>query len=269
MGKLVDQTFRAVGRALGAILPLFAASVPAHAQAVDDAARDHVLESASAASLDTGTEVVPYLWAPTLVGNVGLGPAKVPVHITPASVAGGVKAGVMGYARRDLGDRFAYGEVVAVDFGDPAFAPFFGQPVVAKAVFTELGAGLNRTIRLGRTTVLKVSPYAGFQHFYIETRVSGALAIGAAGSWSSPVIGVTAQLPLTSRFSLDAKLDAAGFGLGRVDYQNLAAALEYRISKRMGLAMGYRTARGKYAGGTGLSLDLKGSGPLLAIRYRP
>lgn len=259
------------GRAFATILPLVAASVPVHAreEAIDGTAPYRVADSARPAVGNTGTEVIPYLWAPTIAGDVGLGPIKVPVRVTPASVAGGVKAGFMGHARRDLDDRFAYAEVVAIDFGDPTFAPFFGQPVVANILFTEVGAGLNRKIRLGRTTVLKVSPYAGFQHLYVEAGVSGALATRAAGSWSSPVVGVTAQLPLSPRFSLDAKVDAAGFGVGNVDYRSLAGALEYRVSRRIGLAVGYRSARGDYAGGSGLSLDLKGNGPLIALRYRP
>ena len=268
MGKKAGQAIGPVGRAFAAILPLFAANAPAHAQ-TEATTRPSTLESAPPTVPDEGTEVVPYLWAPTIAGNIGLGPISVPVRVTPSSVAGGVKAGFMGYARRDLDDRFAYGEVIAIDFGDPTFAPFFGQPVVASVLFTEVGAGLNRKIRLGRNTVLKVSPYAGFQHLYVEAQVSGALATRAAGSWSSPFVGVTAQLPLSPRFSLDAKIDAAGFGLGRIDYRNLAAALEYRLSRRVGLAVGFRSARGNYLGGPGLSLDLKGNGPLIALRYRP
>ena len=254
-----------------AILLAFSASPSAWAQTATTvtAKQIPVLDTARSASREAGTEFVPYLWAPTIDGDVGLGPIKVPVHVTPASVAGGVKAGFMGYARHDLGDRFAYGEVIAIDFGDPTFTPFFGQPVVANVLFTEVGAGLNRKIRLGRATVLKVSPYAGLQHLYVEAGVSGALMTRAAGSWSSPVVGITAQVAISPRFGFDAKLDAAGFGAGRVDYRSVAAAVEYRVSRRVGVVAGYRTSRGRYDGGSGLSLDLKGSGPLIALRYRP
>lgn len=67
---------------------------------------------------------------------------------------------------------------------------------------------------------------------------------------------------------MTAKLNAAGFGLDDTDYRSAAMAVEYRMTKRLALIGGYRVAKGRFDNPSGLALDLKGDGPMIALSYR-
>jgi hypothetical protein len=212
--------------------------------------------------------IAPYVWIPTITGNTALGALSVPVRVTPRDFAAGIKIGGMGNVRIERKRDFIFAEAIVADYDNKNFRPFFGQALASKIRYFELGAGLHRTWRIGPNTTVRLSPYAGVQFVHITSFVTGNLLTATAnGSWTSPVIGVIAEVPVSRRLSLVGKLDGAGFGIGDTDYRSLAVLADLRVSKRLSFNAGYRWGKGRYASDTGLALDLKAQGPQIGLRY--
>lgn len=212
--------------------------------------------------------VAPYGWLPTITGVSGLGPRQVATRVTPRDMIDGFKVGGMGYLRVDTPRAFAYSELIIADYDNPKFRPFFDQALKSKTRFVEVGIGLNRDILLADSDPIRVSPYIGVHYLRIRSFISGNLGSEEAfGTWTNPVAGITAELPVAKRLGLIVKADAAGFGLTDTDYRNVALLADYRFNGRLTLAAGYRWTAARFDNPTGLALDLKAKGPMVGLRY--
>lgn len=211
----------------------------------------------------------PYIWVPTLNGSASLGPIVAPVHVTPKDFADGFQIGGMGRLKIEHDNNFVYLDTIIVDYDSSSFRPFFEQPLLAKVRYFDFGIGTTKKIKLGKKASTTISPQIGVQHLYLLADVDGSLiAARAPGKWWSPSAGVTANIPLVKNLSVDLAAHAAGFGLDRSNYQNAEATLKYRIGKKWEISAGYRATKGRFDSTKGLSVDLDGGGPMVAISYK-
>jgi hypothetical protein len=213
--------------------------------------------------------VTPYVWAPTITGNVALGPVSVPTRVTPADFVDGLQVGGMGSVRVDVDRTFVYAEGIFVDYRNSHFRPFFGQGVTSKIRFGAIGIGIKRQLRISPHITLQVSPTIGIQHLRINALVAGDLLnTSGSGQWTSPAAGLEIELPIGKRVRLISKLDAAGLGIADTDYRSAALMIDFHFTKHLSLNGGYRVAKGKFENPNGLSLDLRGGGPVIGLSLR-
>ena len=218
---------------------------------------------------ETILTVMPYAWAPTVRGTTSLGQLSVPVVVTPGDLIDGFKIGGMGALKIERGRAFAYIDGIVVNYDNKNFRPFFGQAVTSKIRFGETGVGTIRSVKLGPKTVVRVSPHIGIQYLKIDTAVVGnILTVSTDGEWINPAAGVMVDFPISERFTLNSQFGAAGFGLTDTNYLNASARVDYRLTRRLSLGVGYRWANARFENPQGLALDLHGGGPMLALHYR-
>jgi hypothetical protein len=210
----------------------------------------------------------PYVWVPTITGTSALGQLEAQVTVKPKDFVEGFKLGGMGRVKIEQRDRFIYVDAIVVDYDNRSFQPFFGQPLRSKIRYFDFGIGVTKAVRINERTSLSLSPRVGIQHLYLTADVNGTLIVAKSdGKWWSPSAGLTVSLPVTDRLSVDLSADAAGFGLGDVDYQNAAFMLKYRLGRHWDATAGYRVAKGRFFSPGGLSIDVDGKGLMVAIAY--
>lgn len=211
----------------------------------------------------------PYVWVPTLSGSATLGAIDAPVRVKPKDFVEGFQIGGMGRVKIEQRDRFIYADAIVVDYDNRSFQPFFGQPLRAKIRYFDFGIGVTKSLRLGEGRALTLAPQIGAQRLYLMADVNGSLIVAKAeGRWWSPSAGLTASLPVTDRLLVVLSTNAAGFGLANTNYQNGSVSLNYRLGSHWNVTAGYRIAKGRYDSPGGLSIDLDGNGPMVAIAYR-
>jgi hypothetical protein len=226
-------------------------------------------QAQAAPSDGTIVTVMPYVWAPKVRGTTALGQLSVPVEVTPSDFVDGLKIGGMGALKIERGRVFAYIDAIVVDYDNRNFRPFFSQPVKAKIRFGEAGVGIIRTVKRGPKSVLRVSPHIGIQYLKIDTAVGGnILAVSTGGEWINPAAGVMVDFPISKRFTVNGQFNGAGFGLTDTNYLNASTRLDYRLSQRLSVGVGYRFARANFQNPQALALDLTGGGPMFALQYR-
>jgi len=85
-----------------------------------------------------------------------------------------------------------------------------------------------------------------------------------------PIIGARGAWPLGQAWTLIARADIGGFGVGSDFTWSALAAADWSISENFGLLLGYRALDTDYSKGSGadrFNFDLLVSGPLLGLRY--
>lgn len=95
-------------------------------------------------------------------------------------------------------------------------------------------------------------------------------AVARSKSLFDPILGARAAWPIGQAFTLTARADVGGFGVGSDLTWSALAAVDWSISENFGLVFGYRALDTDYSKGSGedrFEFDLRVSGPLLGLRY--
>lgn len=245
-------------------------------QSIADAARNfrHITSSfcalvASASSAtcraeDIDLSIAPFVWAPSLKGELSEGPILIPLDASPGDLAGGIKSGGMLHAEAE-GQLFrASLQGMYADFHDRSFAPVFGADVRSSLLTVEMLAGPR--IRRG---AVEVVPMAGMRH----TRVTGALNAAGLGTvkiakrWSEGIAGLDVKARLSPRFALRARGTVAFAGPAGQSSADLIVAGTRQLTRNFSLALGYRWARETVRADTASSfgMQLKASGPVAGL----
>ena len=244
-----------------------AAICTAHPATADEAEENSGAIPAHAAE-PVKVTLQPYIWVPTLKGTASLGPVVAPVNVVPKDFADGFQIGGMGRLKVERGGAFVYLDTVIIDYDSRSFRPFFEQPLLSKTRYFDAGIGITRQVQLSKKRAATISPQVGVQHLYLLADVDGNLiSARASGQWWSPAVGVAASIPASDDLSVELAANAAGFGLGRSNYQNAEAALKYRLGESWNVSAGYRITKGRFDSRDGLSIDLDGGGPMVAVAY--
>lgn len=214
--------------------------------------------------------VAPYLWAPSLDGDVGIGQLATSFDVGARDLASKVNAAFMGYLRATREAQFLYIESVGMRFRDPDSEPFFNQNVKSQVLLTEIGYGRHYSLKgVGRES-LKFQPYIGIRYAELEAEIrSPQQSLHADENWLDPVLGIITTLPIRNSLALVVKTDAAGFGLGRDRYWNVVGLLQWHWNSRVSFAAGYRMARfdADPGGSNDLQMDLRAEGPMVGVAW--
>ncbi len=85
-----------------------------------------------------------------------------------------------------------------------------------------------------------------------------------------PVIGARGAWPIGQAWTLIARADIGGFGVGSDFTWSTMAVLDWSLSRNFGLVFGYRALDTDYSQGSGderFEFDMRVAGPLLGLRY--
>lgn len=237
--------------------------------------------------------IAPYAWAPGIKGPVGVGNTRQQIDRSTRDMISDLKGGAMGYLRWNRDRHFVYFEGVGASWRDTNFDSFLGQNVDSEIIFLE--AGYGQYFRLDWALMpqneLRLSPYIGVRYASMDVDIQfdrpiegfledpgavfEALQEGVPQDVSEEAIdlalGLFTDMPLTRSLSLQLKLDAAGFGLGRTRYWNGAAAFGYSFGSHWQAFGGDRSSRieATAGGDNELNLNWRLSGPLLSLAGAP
>lgn len=95
-------------------------------------------------------------------------------------------------------------------------------------------------------------------------------AAAESKSLFDPIVGARAAWPIGQAWTLIARGDIGGFGVGSDLTWSALAAADWSISENFGLVLGYRALDTDYSKGSGedrFNFDMLVSGPLLGLRY--
>lgn len=118
--------------------------------------------------------------------------------------------------------------------------------------------------------------YVGGRYQSLSLDLSIKLPNGASDaaaetkSLFDPVVGARAAWPLGQAWTLIARADIGGFGVGSDLTWSALAVADWSISQNFGLVFGYRALDTDYSEGSGsnrFEFDVLVSGPLLGVRY--
>ncbi|WP_159979103.1 MULTISPECIES: hypothetical protein [unclassified Novosphingobium] len=213
--------------------------------------------------------VVPFVWAPDFKGSMRKGPLAVPLDITAADIAGGVKVGFMGYGDVRTPGFIASGHVLWARFSERSFDPLSGAETRAELTSFEALAGPR--IKAG---AMEIAPLAGVRH----NRLKGVLnpdtpaEIALERGWTTGMVGALVEARVTRSLTLRARGTVGVAGPGDFTSRDLVLLAGYRLAPKISLVGGYRWARERITprnpeSDLGLALDARG--PLVALHFGP
>ena len=218
--------------------------------------------------------VAPYVWIPTVTGDIGLGAQGIPLNLNAG----------------DLLDVFEFGGLIRGEFRHKS-----GWGVSVDHIFADLGTGfdiligdVDVSIDAGITEVAIIrriesgtdsfEPYAGIRHWnaHVTAEIqsfffNGTVEVG--DKWTDPIVGLRYIHPMGQRWRLIAQGDIGGFGAGSNFSWNAAAGASYALSRRSQFQVVYRVLSvdresPAIGGGSPVDLDLSISGPLIGFAYQ-
>jgi len=117
---------------------------------------------------------------------------------------------------------------------------------------------------------------AGVRTYALDTEVDvtiGGVAqpeLDADKSWLDPIVGVRFEPVLSERWTMSARADVGGFGLGSDLSWNASLNAGYRLSSYARVFLGYRVLDFDFADGSGsdrVEYDVRFSGPLVGVAF--
>ena len=229
--------------------------------------------SALAAEEDSGWQfdLAPlYLWATTISGEVGMGPATGEIEADFGDITDNLDAVFTTHFEARKGAWGGLFDVVYMDVGSGTDLPG-GARIDGSLQSTILEmSGLYRVDRGPHA----FDAIAGVRYSSQKTEISLSPA-GREGSveedWWDPIIGARWTWGFADRWSLGARGDIGGFGVGTEFQWNAAALMMWQPWKHVALAAGYRVLDQDYEEGKGMDryvFDATIHGPLLGIDIR-
>jgi hypothetical protein len=115
---------------------------------------------------------------------------------------------------------------------------------------------------------------AGARYYSLDTDVDlsvGGSPTGSLGNdhaWVDPIVGLRWSEDLGSHWTIRARADVGGFGIGSDFAWNASALLGYRFNASCSAQLGYRALSVDFARGSGgdrLAYDLTMNGPILGV----
>jgi hypothetical protein len=242
------------GLALGAVLLgfcLVAAAVPARA---DDSSADAWEFS-----------VTPYLWLATIDGSAGADDVDLPELNPDYSFFALDNLDIAGFlsAEARKGRWSLLADTFYVSYSDR----YPLGPLTAEAKVSGGAVELSTVYRL--RSIEYIGLIAGLRTISLELDL--ALNPGPAGrqreTWVDPLVGLSFEFPLDGRWTLVARGDIGGFGIGSERDINLLFGATMALSARSSLAFSYRYLAAKFDE-PDFRVDLAVTGYLLGWQFR-
>lgn len=225
-------------------------------------------------------QITPYIWATGLKGEIspfGLGPT-VPIDRSFSEGRDGLNvAGFVNIWGRY--DRFVVSaNVMYTDTSDSNIYSFPGTTQLPAIDVTGnidtkqfMGTFLGG-YRMLDTPDLSLDALGGIRLWHISNEIS-ASGLGRSESyretfsWADPVIGSRLFVNLSNRLSLQAQIDAGGFGVSSELTWSFLSTVNYILTDNLSLSAGYKMLDVDYKH-RGHVYDVRFSGPVLGVTYR-
>jgi hypothetical protein len=206
--------------------------------------------------------LAPYLWAAGLDGTIGKGPASAEVDASFADVFENLELGGMIHFEAE-GDRWLIlADGLFIGLGQSSDRP--RADVDVDQAQLELAAAYKAGKRFellvgGRYTSLEA-----------EVDIFGpvGLRIQEDHDWLDPFVGARLRVPVGGTWTVTARGDVGGFGVGSELTWNAAVHLAVRTSDNLSLAFGYRFLDVDFEEGSGLTrfvYDVQTHGPQVGV----
>ena len=221
---------------------------------------------ASAHAEPVKLSIAPFVWVPSLKGELSTDAIAIPLDVGPGDLIGGIKGGAMVHAEASFDHIQASVQTMYVDFHQGSFVPVFGADVRSSLFTVEALAGP----RLRRGTI-EVVPMVGLRH----TRITGTFdapglgRLKAARQWQEALLGLELQAPVSPQLSLRTRATYAIGGPSGQHSSDVIVAGSYRLGRSTSLVGGYRWASERvYADGAeSLGMELNGRGPIVGVVF--
>ena len=127
-----------------------------------------------------------------------------------------------------------------------------------------------------RTLWWGLQALVGARYYALDTRAEVTVddvpqpELDADKDWVDPILGLRFEPALPDRWTLSARIDVGGFGLGSDFAWNASLVAGYRLAGWARVFLGYRVLDFDFADGSGsgrVDYDVRFSGPLLGIAF--
>jgi hypothetical protein len=202
--------------------------------------------------------VQPYFMASHMNGTVGIGPVSAEVDVGPSEIFSNLQFGIMlnVEARKQ-------GWAVALD------AIYMDLEEDSETGNLTVGAQQSALeLDVFRRVGTSVEVFAGGRYNGLSSSIQGNLIDQSLKqSWFDPLIGLRFGTPETSKWSISVRGDVGGFGLGSNLTVQVLPILGFRLSRTIGLALGYRYIDVDYENeDDNFTYEMKTFGPDLRVR---
>ncbi|MEM9086279.1 MAG: hypothetical protein AAGB23_10190 [Pseudomonadota bacterium] len=218
--------------------------------------------------------LAPYVWIPSVSGDIGLGAQGVPLNLDAGDLLDVFEVG--GLIRGEVRHKSGWGVSADYIFADlgTSFDILIGD-ADADVSADILELAVNRRIKSGADAI---DIYAGVRRWDADVNVvidtfflSGDIAVG--DEWTDPLVGVRYLHPLSPRWRVIAQGDIGGFGVDSEFSWNAAVGVSYATSDHMQFQIVYRTLSVDrespgLGGGAPVDVDITISGPLIGLAFR-
>ncbi|HEY3278716.1 MAG TPA: hypothetical protein VGJ94_19035 [Syntrophorhabdaceae bacterium] len=229
-------------------------------------------------------EVIPYLWATALTGNVQVRGIDSKVDMSFADIWKDLDFGAMAHVEAMKGNWgfFADGLYVKLtadgDTAGPRVGPVSGS-VKIKEWIVELG-GLYRIGRwpVGEGRKISLDALGGGRYWYLESTLNFAapdrgllIDMSASKEWVDPFAGLRMRADLTRDLAFLLRGDIGGFGLGSTFSWNASGVFQYSFTPAIRTYLGYRAMKVDYESGSGATkfrYDVNMYGPIAGVGFR-
>lgn len=216
----------------------------------------------------------PYVWVPTVTGDIGLGAQGFDFELDAG----------------DLLDVFEFGGLIRGEVRHKS-----GWGLSADYVFADLGAGVDivignvdadidaKILELAVVRRIELSDnsldlYAGIRRWDADLDIAIETfffedTIRTGDEWTDPIVGARYQHSLSPKWRLIGQGDIGGFGAGSEFSWNAAAGVSYATSDKASFQLVYRVLSVDrkspgIGGGEQVDLNITIQGPLIGFAYR-
>jgi hypothetical protein len=231
-------------------------------------------EGETAASDGWEFQVIPYMWALGMDGDVGIDGSVSSVDMSFGDIWDNLDfAGMMHVeARRDRWGLFV----------DPLYAKLsadgdvsiLNADVEVEMALVEFGAlyRLNEPSPGPSLTALTFDVLAGGRYMHMDTDIDikgplgGKVSIDDDEDWVDPFIGLRIRVNMTRKLFLNLRGDIGGFGISECSdvTGNVLGVLGYQLNERTAILAGYRYLSLDYEN-SGFEFDVDLSGPVFGV----
>jgi hypothetical protein len=215
-------------------------------------------------------EIMPYYWSASLRGDLTIDGQKVETEGGGDGFFGDpALGGFLGHFEARCGPwAFAY-EPIIINADLPG-----GQPPATAAALS-IHAEIHEAF-IAHEIAEHVDCYVGARYFDLRTDMDLSIAgvplssHQSERSWIDPIVGVRYDTHFDERWSLRARADVGGFGVGSAFEWNAEVLAGYHFSSTVGLHLGYRVLSLDFNDGSGsdrLEYNLTMYGPIIGLSF--
>lgn len=221
-------------------------------------------------------QITPYWWFVSSEGNLTVDGTTVPFDLSYSDIAEKWDSGILNRCEAWRGDLGFFIDGIFANLEDDSTVSDLKYETKSTVIIADLGTGYRiAELPLGSGSdlpLLTIELLGGGRYMYFkgETDISGGSDTSRSQYWFEPFVGGRLSLRLAEKWYFSVRGDAGGFGIGSASdlTWSLVLAINYRVTKHIGVALAYRILDIDYSRGSGddkSALDSRLQGPGLGV----